>query len=91
MTLTLCETKPTPLAGALLVWPCARERKKYQGVEQTPLGTPETPISQDVRTESGTLKAENIPSDPDLLLLTERWPKLPEHIKAAIMALVKTV
>jgi hypothetical protein len=29
--------------------------------------------------------------DADLRLLIERWPILPEHIKAAVKALVKTV
>jgi len=42
-------------------------------------------------TQDGTPKAENTPSDPlDLALLQERWPKLPEHIKAAVLALVRS-
>ena len=28
--------------------------------------------------------------DPDLVLLLDRWPTLPEHIKAAIKALVQS-
>ena len=31
-----------------------------------------------------------LPDDVDLRDLVERWPGLPEHIKAAIMALVKS-
>jgi hypothetical protein len=27
--------------------------------------------------------------DPDLALLQDRWPKLPEHIKAAVLVLVR--
>jgi hypothetical protein len=28
--------------------------------------------------------------DPDLALVVERWPNLPEHIKAAVKALIKS-
>ena len=28
--------------------------------------------------------------DPDLALVHDRWPKLPEHIKAAVLALVRS-
>jgi hypothetical protein len=59
---------------------------------RTPLGSAaKTPISQDEPkngTQDGTPKAENTPLDPDLSLIQKRWPNLPEHIKAAIRALV---
>ncbi len=29
-------------------------------------------------------------SDPDFALIQERWPKLPKHIKAAVLALVRS-
>jgi hypothetical protein len=32
--------------------------------------------------------SEYLPKDPDLALVLNRWPNLPAHIKAAIMALV---
>jgi len=35
--------------------------------------------------------AREPPTDPDLTLLLQRWPTLPEPIKAAIRALVGTV
>jgi hypothetical protein len=31
-----------------------------------------------------------IPSDPDLALIQDRWPELPEHIRATIMTLVQS-
>jgi len=35
-------------------------------------------------------KDQNTSLNPGLALIQEGWPKLPEHIKAAIMALVQT-
>jgi hypothetical protein len=43
-----------------------------------------------VRTESGTVDAPKTPSDPDLALIQERWPDLPAHVKATVMALIRT-
>ncbi len=61
---------------------------------RTPLDSAaKTPISQDEPkkgTQDGTPKAENTPLDPDLALLQARWPKLPEHIKAAVVTLVQS-
>ena len=37
------------------------------------------------------LVVEIIPTDPDVARLVAAWPTLPEHIKAAIRALVGTV
>jgi hypothetical protein len=56
------------------------------GLELTPLEQSKTSISGEGGTESGTLNSK----DPDLALVVERWPNLPEHIKAAIKTLVKT-
>ena len=43
---------------------------------------------------SGKSENENLVSglfsDPDFRLIAERWPELPEHIKAAVKALVET-
>jgi len=58
--------------------------------EQTAFTPPRTPISETRGTKSGTPNAENTPSDPDLALIQERWPKLPEHIRQAVLALVRS-
>ena len=63
-----------------------------EGIEQPPLATPKTPISQNLpekRTESGTPKDQKTPLDPDLALIQNLWPNLPEDIKAALLALVQ--
>jgi hypothetical protein len=56
--------------------------------------TSKTPISlnpTEKRTESGTVESQNAPCDPELALIQDRWPKLPEHIRAAVLALVRSV
>jgi hypothetical protein len=58
--------------------------------EQTPLARPKTPISQPPRADPGTVETQKPPSDPGLASIQDRWPKLPEHIKAAVPALVRT-
>jgi hypothetical protein len=46
-----------------------------------------TPILKSGGAKSGAHNAPNTPQtpkDPDLTRVVERWPKLPEHIKALI-------
>ena len=57
------------------------------GLEQTPLAGPKTPISQTGGAKSGALDDRIY---PDLAEIVKAWPELPEHIKASILALVKT-
>jgi hypothetical protein len=59
------------------------------GHELAPLALSKTPISEKRSTESGTPDAPTSINDPDLVLVIERWPKLPKHIKKAIEVLVK--
>ena len=62
-----------------------------RGLEHPAITPPRTPISTDVRTESGTPGAQNTPSDPDLTFIQKRWAGLPEPVKAAVLALVRSV
>jgi len=48
----------------------------------TPQLTPESP-------KRGEIDTQTLPAD--LARIVAAWPNLPEHIKAAIVALVKTV
>ena len=59
------------------------------GFEHSALTLSKTPISENVRTESGTHDAPKSPNDPDLARLIEAWPGLPGCIKAAIIALIE--
>jgi len=61
-----------------------------RGVEQTALTPAKTPISEAERTESGTIDAEKAPPDPDLTLITQCWPSLPKHVKAAVVTLIQS-
>jgi len=45
-------------------------------------------ISAQGGAESGAHKIQNL-TDPDLVLIVQRWVFLPEHIKQAILMLVK--
>ena len=46
-------------------------------------------ISGERGTESGTVEPERQPSDPDLALIQDRWPKLSEQVNQAVLALVR--
>jgi hypothetical protein len=48
---------------------CGARELRLEGLEQTPLAGPKTPISQDVRTDSSTVESKNPPQDADLAFI----------------------
>jgi hypothetical protein len=59
---------------------------------RTPRETPEkTALSPEGGAKSGALPTEPNISDPDLARIIVAWPDLPDHIRAAVLALVGTV
>lgn len=60
------------------------------GLEHTPLTLSKTAISEEDGAKLGARDAPSPLQDPDLTLLVERWPALPEYIKAAIKTLVQS-
>ncbi len=63
------------------------------GLEPVPLALSKTSISEKRGTESGTLNAPNTfqpPKEPDLVLVIERWHKLPGYVRRAIKELIKS-
>lgn len=59
------------------------------GVELSGPTPSKTPISENPRTESGTVDDDCGQNDPDLAHLVEAWPHLPDHIKQDILSLIR--
>ena len=60
------------------------------GLEHTPLTQSKTPILTSGSAKSDAQSAPKAVEYPDLDAVVKAWPELPEHIKAAIKALVQS-
>ncbi len=60
------------------------------GQEHPPVAVSKTPISEGGGAKSDARCAPAKTKDPDLDMVVNKWPELPEHIKAAIKALFQT-
>jgi len=63
----------------------------YRTIRDSASKTPISPEETKNGTQDGTPKGENTPLDPDLAFIHDRWPRLPEHIKQSILALVRSL
>jgi len=60
-----------------------------EGIEHPPLALSETAISLSGGAKFDAHDAPNPIQDSDLTQIIAAWPRLPEHIKTAILALVQ--
>ena len=60
------------------------------GFEHGALKASKTPISENPRTESGTVDDKTQQNDRDLALLKEAWPGLPQRIKHQVNELIRS-
>lgn len=58
------------------------------GLELPPRNTGNPSDSFQSGAESGALGAHSAPFDPDLAVIVEAWPGLPDNVKASIVAMV---
>ena len=56
----------------------------------TPENTEENTQSSNRAAQGAAVEHENAVIDPDLLVIIERWPDLPDALKAGIVAMIQT-
>jgi hypothetical protein len=59
------------------------------GIEPDPRSSGNSAGGDQSGAESGALDPRNAEFDPDLSAVVEVWPKLPEAIRAGIMAMIR--
>ncbi len=59
------------------------------GLEQTAKTPGKSHLVHQSAAESGAVEAANGKCDPNLQLIVDRWPQLPDAIKAGIIAMVR--
>ena len=60
-----------------------------RGLEQTSQSSGKSQIDSTGGAESGAFQAANGSHDPDLQLINDHWPQLPDAIRAGIIAMVQ--
>ena len=84
-TISLQPVRTNPAYGTQM-WFLLLETK---GLEQHQDSSEKTTVSEQGGAESGAQAASTAVSDPDLAAVVKAWPKLPEPVRAGIVAMVK--
>ena len=59
------------------------------GIELVPQSSGNNGVGKQSGAECGALGAPEAPIDPDLAAVVDAWPRLPEAIKAGILAMIR--
>jgi hypothetical protein len=69
---------------------CYRYTTGYKPFPNQNLGQPPVQLAPQLAPELESCPPDILPADADLAKVIAAWPSLPEHIKAAILALVRS-
>jgi hypothetical protein len=72
------------------VWHCTNARSTARGVERIANSSGNQGVVLPSGAESGASSGDSAPTDPDLALIVNQWPTLPETVRQKVIGLVRT-